>query len=159
MGTEYKVYVGAFLQIDVPEKERIRNFRGCGNDDCDRKDLMQGGNFCNACGKKIETRHKIVKEHPHFREFLPSKFEDSFFGWQFWKHDEKNSQWVLMPNLSTLSKMGFFLDSQDLMMTAEIPDRDFAEQEFQSMYKEEIGYLMANGCSVELKYGIIHFWY
>lgn len=159
MGSEYKVYVGAYLKVDVPEKESIANFNACGNDDCVRKDIIQGGIYCNTCGKEIETRQKIVKDHPYYTEFLPEEFEDSFFGWQEWQQGSENSQWILMPNkLKDLSKIGFTLsESEDIEV--ELPNQDVAETQFRETYIKEIGSLLANGCSVELKYGIVQFWY
>jgi len=154
MGSEYRVYVGAYLKVDVPETEEVKNFQGCGKDNCVHKDKPQSGKFCNGCGSKLETLHDTVKYFPHLCDFIDEKFEDSL--WCFSPSNLKDGIWIAMP--TDLPKIGFELDDFD-DHEVELPDRDIAETQCQLTFIDQIGDLLSKGASVELKYGIFHYYH
>lgn len=158
MGYTNYVYIGTYAVLTIPETTESCNRFGCVNKDCKRFEKSQIVKYCNCCGNELGTYTVEVTDYNHPSEFLDEVDEDIFLLWQEGS-DIPEDQWIAMIN-NKIPKIAIIIDTYEEDRTEfALPISHDSIYEFKEKYKKQLQRFEDRGVEVEIKFGIVNYYF
>lgn len=156
MCSNLQVYVGAYLEILTPEKDREVDYWGCLTCEVEFDTKKR---FCSNCGTELTTLKKTCLTHDDKYDLFPDENDLDLL------HDvfvliEENSQDKIILLLNTIDTEGveFNSDKDGGILDLTDVDRKSLISTFAQRSKEGLECLDKNKVSYQIKFGVITYW-